>query len=80
MQNYTVIWRDNGDEFIITEFEADIEDDTNTSPDEWVTKAATQEAIVANYTQEQIDDEVSALLEQGYDLITVIRGKVDYVW
>lgn len=71
MENVTIVWRDDGDEFIITDAEIECEDPGALSPDEWVSIAARVEGVESGWSPEEIEDYIDDLIENGYDLILV---------
>ena len=79
--NYaTVIWRGNGDDFMITEITF-IEGGDNFSASQWVSMALREEARMAGYTEEETQQwEADALnsFELLFELLAVIKGKVEY--
>jgi len=75
--NYaTVIWRGNGDDFMITEITF-IEGGNNFSAFQWVSMALREEAHMAGYTEEETQQwEADAL--NSFELLAVIKGKVEF--
>lgn len=76
MQTYTVIWRDNGDDFMFTEVQ------TIDSPDDLPSVYWVQRAAEVEYTQWDEIDRIQAiadLLTDGYDLLDVVKGKLESV-
>jgi hypothetical protein len=75
--NYaTVIWRSLGDDFMLTDITF-IEGEDDISASKWVSMALREEARMAGYTEEETQEwEIAAL--NSFDLIAVIKGKVDY--
>jgi hypothetical protein len=75
--NYaTVIWRSDGDDFMLTDITF-IESGEDFSASQWVSTALREEARMAGYTEEETQQwETDAL--NSFDLIAVIKGKVDY--
>lgn len=76
MQTYTVIWRDCGDDYLFTEVQTS--DDPADVPNiGWVQTAASVE-----YAQWDEVDRIQAitdLLTDGYDLLAVVKGELEYV-
>lgn len=76
MQTYTVIWRDNGDDFMFTEVQTN--DDPADVPNiGWVQTAAAVE--YADWEEIERIAAIGALLSDGCDLLAVIKGKLEYV-
>lgn len=78
--NYaTVMWRGNGDDFIVTEitFLEGEEKDFNTS--QWVSMALYEEARMAGYTEEETKEWEADVLND-FELLAVIKGKVEYYY
>ncbi len=75
MQTYTVIWRDQSDEYMFTEVET-IDDPMDLSSLNWVQTAASIE--YADYPPEELRDILDDL-ENGYDLLDVVKGKMESV-
>lgn len=76
MQTYTVIWRDNGDDFMFTEVQ------TIDNPDDLPSVYWVQRAAEVEYTQWDEIDRIQAiadLLTDGYDLLDVVKGKLESV-
>lgn len=76
MKTFTVIWRDNGDDYFATKVE--IEDDMEGQFEE-------SDFVMMAAEVEYADDEdrvalLDELSEKGYDLIGVIRGEVDWLF
>lgn len=69
MQEYIVIWRGGGAEFIHSAVNA--EDSSTLSPDDWVRLASEAEGDESDITD--------AILDNGYDLIAVLRSPVHYI-
>jgi hypothetical protein len=76
MQKYTVIWRDDGDDFMFTVVDTD-KDSLNITNDEWVQWAA--EIEYADWDQAEQIAARADLLENGYDLLAVVKGELEYV-
>jgi hypothetical protein len=75
MNNYTVIWRDEGDDFMIT-YVTTSKHPADMTPLEWVLEAADVE--YAEWSeQEQIESKAELL--NGYDLLDVLPGHVESV-
>ncbi len=71
MKNVTIIWRDWGDEFIITNAQIHEEAINNMTANDWVALAAREEMQGNGFSEEEITNGVIALLDDGYDLIAV---------
>jgi hypothetical protein len=77
MALYTVIWRDNGDDFMITTVElGDVIDPHQVSTNEWADLAHAAELKANGIPPEE--SEFNS--EDGYDLITVIKGVPEYIY
>ena len=77
MQTYTVIWRDAGDDFMFTEVQ------TNDEPGDvpsigWMQLAAEVEYAEWENEAERITA-IAELIQNGYDLLAVVKGKLEYV-
>jgi hypothetical protein len=70
MKNYTVVWRDGGDHYMLTEVETDVDPNLMTSA-AWVSLAGEVE-----YAEWDEVDRVAALADllDGYDLLVVLFG------
>ena len=75
MQTYTVIWGDQSDEYMFTEVET-TDDPRDLSSLNWVQTAASIE--YADYPPEELKDILDDL-ENGYDLLDVVKGKMESV-
>lgn len=76
METYTVIWRDNGDDFMFTEVQ--ITDDPADVPNiGWVQTAAAIE--YADWDEAERITAIADLITNGYDLLAVVKGKLEYV-
>jgi hypothetical protein len=75
MKTYTVIWRDGGDDFMLTEVETDVDPNLMTNGD-WVFLAGEVE-----YAEWDEVDRVTALaiLLDGYELLDVLVGHPESV-
>lgn len=74
MAKFTVIWRDEGDDYMVTNIErenADVQ-----SRFDWVEAAALVE--YAHMTEAELDEALDDLEQNGYDLIGVAEGHI--VW
>jgi hypothetical protein len=77
MAQYTVIWRDSGDDYMVTTVELGaVVDPRQVSNNEWAELAHAAE-LAANGI-DPAESEFSA--EDGYDLITVIVGVPEYIY
>jgi len=77
MQLYTVIWRDAGDDFMFTEVQ------TNDEPDDvpavgWMMRAAEVEYAEWESAVERVTA-IAELIQHGYDLLAVVKGKLESV-
>ena len=72
---YTVIWRDGGDDYMLTAVSTAIEPAELTNMD-WVIMAGEVE-----YADWDEADRITALaiLLDGYDLLAVVKGELEYV-
>jgi hypothetical protein len=78
MAKYTVIWRDNGDEFMVTTVEmADEVDPQQVDNNDWADLAHLAEC---NANGIPLDESEFSAARDGYDLITVIKGVPDFVY
>lgn len=76
MQTYTVIWRDDGDDYMFTEVQTN--DDPADVPNiGWVQTAAAVE--YADWEEIERIAAIGALLSDGYDLLAVVKGELEYV-
>lgn len=73
--DYTVIWRDGGDDYMLTAVSTAIEPAELTNMD-WVIMAGEVE-----YADWDEADRITALaiLLDGYDLLAVVKGELEYV-
>lgn len=76
MQTYTVIWRDNGDEFMITEVQT-TDDPADIPSIGWVQTAAAVE--YADWDEADRIVAIADLLTDGFDLLDVVKGKLESV-
>lgn len=78
MKQYTITWRGDGDEFIVTGVEiADHCDPFSLSTDEWVDLAWQQENRAAGLCKDEWGERPS---EVGYDLISVVEGVPNFIY
>ena len=78
MAQFTVIWRDNGDDFMVTTVE--LEDTVNPdmlSTNTWADMAWAAEQTAAGMPE---DEWGVAPSEAGYDMISVIRGVPEFIY
>ena len=76
MQTYTVIWRDGGDDYMFTEVQTS--DDPADVPNiGWVQTAAAVE--YADWDEVDRIAAIADLLEYGFDLLNVVKGKLEYI-
>jgi hypothetical protein len=75
MQTYTVIWRDDGDDYMFTEVKTN-DDPAEVSNIGWVVKAGEIE-----YAHWDEADRIVALAQllEGYELLAVVKGELEYV-
>jgi hypothetical protein len=79
MAQYTVIWRDNGDDFMVTTVElGDVIDARQMSTNEWADLAYAAECAANNIDPSENDEYLPS--NDGYDLITVIVGVPEYIY
>lgn len=76
MTTYTVIWRDNGDDFMFTEVDLGILDPLQMSNLEWVLEAADVE--YGEWTEPEKIQAKADLLE-GSELLAVVVGSLQHV-
>ena len=76
MQEYTVIWRDNGDDYMITTIEVPKEQAINMTGKDFVLASA--EIEYEGF--EDKADFIENVEENGYELLGVILGKVTWVY
>lgn len=76
MQTYTVIWRDNGDEFMFTEVQT-YDDPADIPSIGWVQAAASIE--YAEWGEAERIAAIADLVQYGYDLLDVVKGKLESV-
>jgi hypothetical protein len=79
MKQYTVIWRDNGDDYMVTTVElGDVIDARQMSTNEWADLAYAAECKSNDWTEEDMEDYLPS--RDGYDLISVIVGVPEYIY
>ena len=79
MAQFTVTWKDEGFDFMITT--VNIEDDrdpNDVSADEWADLASKEEMAAQGYPWDEEDCALPS--EEGYDLISVVRGVPDFIY
>lgn len=76
MSVYTVIWRDNGDDYMFTEVNLGILDPLQMSNIEWVLEAA--EIEYADWDEQERIQAKAELLD-GFELLAVVRGELEHV-
>lgn len=79
MQKFTVIWRDNGDDFMVTLVE--LEDSVNPlmlSTNTWADMAHRVECEHSDWSEEEIEEYLPS--RDGYELISVVRGELDFIF
>ncbi len=78
MAQYTVTWRDNGDDFMVTTVElGDVIDPRQVDTNEWADMAWAAENTAAGIPRDEWGDRPS---ETGYDMISVVRGVPDFIY
>jgi len=81
--NYaTVFWRGDHDDFIITEvafIESETQDGFDFTPFQWIEMAIHEEARLNGYSEEEVEEEL-AVAEASFELLAVIKGKVEYYY
>lgn len=72
---YTVIWRDAGEDFMFTTVRTAVEP-AELSNTDWVIMAGEVE-----YAEWDDDERIAALADllDGYELLAVVKGKLEYV-
>ena len=73
---YTVIWRDNGDDFMFTEIRT-LEDERDFNSTDWVLLAA--EVEYADWSDPERAEAIAEIKERGYELLDVVKGKLESV-
>lgn len=76
MQTYTVIWRDGGDDYMFTKVQ------TSDYPADVPSIGWVQTAAAVEYAQWDEVDRIAAiadLLDNGYDLLAVVKGELEHV-
>lgn len=76
MQTYTVIWRDSGHDYMFTEVQTN-DDPADVPKIGWVQTAASIE--YAEWDEIDRIAAIVALLSDGYDLLAVVKGELEYV-
>lgn len=76
MQNYTVIWRDDSDDFMFTVVDTD-KDPLNITNNDWALWAA--EIEYADWDESERLVALAELMEYGYELLAVVKGELEYV-
>ena len=78
MAKFTVTWRDNGDDFMVTTVDlADTVDPRTVSTNEWADFAHVAENRAAGIPQESWGPLPSKV---GYDLISVVVGVPEFIY
>ena len=78
MAKYTVTWRDNGDDFMVTTVElGDAIDARQVSTNEWADLAHAAECAANGIP---LDESTFKAEEDGYELISVIVGQPEFVY
>ena len=78
MAQFTVTWRDNGDDFMVTTVE--LEESVNPrmlSTNDWADIAFETEQTDAGIPEDEWGPRPS---EDGYDLISVVRGVPEFIY
>jgi hypothetical protein len=79
MAKFTVIWRDDGDDFMTTVVElGDDRDPHSINNNEWADLACAAEYDDNEYAAEDTDEYLPS--RDGYELITVIVGEPEYIY
>ena len=79
MAQYTVIWRDNGDDYMVTTVElADDRDPHSVDNNEWADLAYAAECADNDWTAEDMAGYLPS--NDGYDMISVIVGVPEYIY
>lgn len=76
METYTVIWRDGGDDYMFTEVQT-TDDPADVPNIGWVQTAAAIE--YASWDEAERIASIADLITNGYDLLAVVKGKLEYV-
>lgn len=76
MQTYTVIWRDDGDDFMFTEVQTS-DDPMDVPAIGWIQTAAAVE--YADWDEADRIAAIADLLTDGFDLLDVVKGKLESV-
>jgi hypothetical protein len=76
MTTYNVIWRDAGDEFIVTALDLHENVANDMTSQDYVLAAATLEH---EGSEEELAEWIEELKTDGYDLIGVFVGDVDWI-
>ena len=81
--NYaTVFWRIDQEDFVITEvafIESETQDALDITAPKWVEMAVREEARLNGYSKEEVE-EILAAAEASFELLAVIKGKVEYYY
>jgi hypothetical protein len=76
MQSYTVIWRDAGDDYMFTVV-ATSDDPADVPNIGWVQTAAMVE--YADWDEKERIVAIGDLITEGYELLAVVKGELEYV-
>ncbi len=76
MDIYTVIWRDNGDDYMFTEVQTS-QDPQEMASIDWVYRAA--EIEYADWDEAERINTIADLFTEGFDLLDVVKGKLESV-
>ena len=76
MKTYTVIWRDQGDDYMFTEVNT-TDNPADLSSLNWIQSAASVE--YASYPADELAEILDDLAENGYDLLNVVEGSLTYI-
>ena len=76
MAEYTVIWRGDGDDYMVTVVNTDA-DPNNTTNTSWVMMAA--EVECKDWDAAARVDAMMSLVDFGFDLIGVFKGQIESV-
>lgn len=78
MAKFTVTWRDNGDHFMVTTVELSDDRDPHTvDTNEWADLAHRAECDDNNIP---LDESMFNAEEDGYDMVSVIRGVPEFIY
>lgn len=79
MAQYTVIWRGHDDDYMVTLVElGDAVDARQMDTNEWADLAYAAECDHSDWSAEEAAEYLPS--RDGYDLISVIRGELDFIY